>query len=200
MLQVIGRTRSINVRKVLWACDELGVAYELQPPDAVELRALNPNALVPVIVDGDFVLWESNAICRYLARRERRSDLLPDAPKACARVDQWLDWQATELNNSWRYAFLALARNSPKHTDPAAIAASVASWNRHIDILDTRLAETRAFVAGDSFTLADIAVGLAVHRWLMTPIERLHFAHVGAYHAKLLARPAFRAHAVDGVP
>lgn len=200
MLQVIGRTRSINVRKVLWTCDELGIEYELQAPDAVDLRTFNPNALVPVIVDGDFVLWESNAICRYLARREQRTDVLPDAPKACARVDQWLDWQATELNNSWRYAFLALVRNSPKHADADAIAASVASWNRHIGILDGRLAETRAYVAGDAFTLADIGIGLSLHRWLMSPIERHHFAHVGAYHARLLARSAYRTHAVDGMP
>ena len=78
-----------------------------------EFLALNPNALVPVITDEDFVLWESNSICRYLASSMERWDLLPRSPKPKAHVEQWMDWQATELNNSWRYAFMALVRKNP---------------------------------------------------------------------------------------
>src|ERR1700712_2485946 len=146
MLRILGKPTSINVRKVLWLCEELSLAYTLEPwgaglRDTHEpgFRALNPNALVPVLVDGDAVLWESNTICRYLAGRQGRDDLLPTAPLARARVEQWMDWQGGDLNNSWRYAFMGLVRHSPAHQDPAALAAGVQGWNRHMAILDQQL-------------------------------------------------------------
>jgi hypothetical protein len=129
-LRVLGRKTSINVRKVLWTCAELDLRFEHVESDK-KLLARNPNAMVPVIEDGDFVLWESNAICRYLAAKQPRATLLPADPQARARVEQWMDWQATELNSAWRYAFLGLARKSADHADPKTIAASVESWNQH---------------------------------------------------------------------
>src|SRR5262252_6137743 len=158
-LTVLGRTSSINVRKVLWTCTELDLHFEHVESDAA-LLACNPNALVPVIRDGDFVLWESNAICRYLAGKEPRHGLLPADPQARARVDQWMDWQVTELNSAWRYSFYALVRRSPAHRDPAAIAASVAAWNDCMRILDAHFAHGGQFITGDFFTLADVVVGL----------------------------------------
>jgi len=195
-LKILGKSASINVRKVLWTCAELGLAHEheewgagVRATQVPEFLALNPNAMVPVIVDGDFVLWESNTICRYLAGREQRHDLLPADPKARARVEQWMDWQATEFNNSWRYAFLGLVRKSPEHQDPAQLAAGVAQWNRHVRLLEDQLLRTGAYAAGAAFTLADIPLGLAVHRWLAAPIERPELPAVQAYHARLCARP-----------
>ena len=137
-LKVLGRTSSINVRKVLWTCAELELQFEHVESDP-KLLARNPNAKIPVIQDGEFVLWESNTICRYLARKHPRAALLPGEPEAHALVEQWMDWQATELNTSWRYAFYALVRKSPAHTDPAQIAAGLQSWNRHMRLLDTHL-------------------------------------------------------------
>ena len=207
MLKILGRSSSINVRKVLWLCCELDLPYEqehwgmgFRSTDAPEFRALNPNGLVPVLVDGDFVLWESNAICRYLAAKHRRDDLLPDDLQRRAIVDQWMDWQTTELNNAWRYAFWALARKSPKHTDAAMIAASVDAWNRQMTILDERLSRGGGYVAGESFTLADIVVGLATHRWFMTPMERAPLAAVEAYYERLSARSCFLLHGRNGTP
>jgi glutathione S-transferase len=207
MLQVLGRCSSINVRKVLWTCDEIGLPFTredwglgFRSTQAPEFLALNPNALVPVIDDDGFVLWESNAICRYLAVRHGRSELLPTDPQARARVEQWMDWQAGELNNSWRYAFMALSRKSPAHTDATAIAASRHNWNRHMQILDGQLDKTGAYAAGRAFTLADIGLGLSVHRWLMTPIERPELAAVGAYVDRLRQRPGFVQHASKETP
>ncbi|HNB25704.1 MAG TPA: glutathione S-transferase family protein [Alphaproteobacteria bacterium] len=207
MLQVFGRTRSINVRKVLWTCDEIGVAYEHAelPPGVASLRdpaylALNPNGLIPVIRDGDFVLWESNAICRYLAAQHGRTDLLPAEPAARALVEQWMDWQVTELNGAWAYAFLALARKDPAYADPQQIAASAAAWNRQMGILDAQLRKTGAHAAGATFTLADIVVGLSVHRWLSTPIAQADCPAVVAYCQRLRSRPAFGPHARAEVP
>ncbi len=207
MLQVLGRAGSINVRKVLWVCHELEISYKLQqwgadqlPTDTPAFRALNPNALVPVITDGTFVLWESNTICRYLATVHERPDLLPTAARERALVEQWMDWQATELNNSWRYAFMALVRQSPTHTDPAAIAASVRNWNRHMQMLDEQLHKTGSFATGPRFTLADIVLGLATNRWLLTPMERPNLAAVAAYYDRLSERSGYLAHGRNGIP
>jgi glutathione S-transferase len=207
MLKLLGKAASINVRKVLWTCTELGLPVEredwgqpLRDPQAPEFLALNPNGLVPVLRDGDAVLWESNTICRYLAAREGRSDLLPVAPLARAQVEQWMDWQAGELNNSWRYAFMALVRRSPAHTDATQVAAGVAGWNRHMAILDGQLQRTGAHAAGDAFTLADVVLGLATHRWQAAPIERPALPAVAAYQERLAQRPGFLAHGRDGGP
>jgi glutathione S-transferase len=207
MLTLLGKASSINVRKVLWLCDELELPLvredwgsgfrDTQQPGFL---ALNPNAMVPVIRDGAHVLWESNTICRYLAARERRIDLLPATPAERSHVEQWMDWQATELNNSWRYAFMALVRTSPSHTDQHAIAASVDAWNRHMAILDAQLHRTGAFVCGDTFTLADIVLGLSTNRWLSTPMDRPDLPALAAYFDRLKRRPAFLRHGRNGIP
>jgi glutathione S-transferase len=206
-VKVLGRTSSINVRKVLWTAAEIGIAVEREDwgigfrstRDAVFL-ALNPNALVPVLIDGDVVLWESNTICRYLAAQAGRTDLLPATPRARAEVERWMDWQAGELNNAWRYAFMALVRKSPAHTDAAAIAASAAEWNRHMALLDAQLQRTGAQVVGADFTLADIVLGVSTQRWFATPIERPSLPAVQAWFERVSARPAFTAQAIGSHP
>lgn len=198
-LRVLGRSTSINVRKVLWTCAELDLPFEHVESDAA-LLARNPNALVPVIDDDGFVLWESNAICRYLAGKKPRGALLPEDPQARARVEQWMDWQATDLNMAWRYSFVALVRRSPAHTDPAAIAASIAEWNRCMRLLDDHFAQGGQFINGELFTLADVVIGLSTHRWLLSPIERPSLDALHGYYQRLSVRPAFRAHVRPDVP
>jgi glutathione S-transferase len=207
MLQILGKSSSINVRKVLWLCAEIDLPFEqeewgsgFRSTGAAEFLALNPNAMVPVIRDGEFVLWESNAICRYLAARHTREDLLPAKPAERALVEQWMDWQATELNNSWRYAFMALVRHSADHADRSCIEGGVANWNRHMRILDTQLSRTGAYAAGPSFTLADIVLGLSTNRWFMTPMERPRLTSVEAYFERLSERPGYRLHGRNGTP
>jgi glutathione S-transferase len=207
MLQLLGKSSSINVRKLLWLCAELELPYQqeqwgsgFRDTNAPEFLALNPNAQVPVIRDGELVLWESNTICRYLAAKHGREDLLPSQPAARARVEQWMDWQATDLNSAWRYAFVALVRKSPGFSDPSAIAASASTWNRLMKLLDAQLARTGAYVLGETFTLADIVLGLSTHRWFMTPIERPELAAVSAYYDRLNQRAGFRAHGRNGIP
>ena len=207
MLKILGKPISINVRKVLWLCEELALPYELEAwgagyrsTDTPGFRALNPNAMVPVILDEEVVLWESNTICRYLANKHGRDDLLPQAALARARVEQWMDWQGGDLNNSWRYAFLGLVRASPAHQDPQALAAGAQSWNRHMAMLDEQLRKTGAWAAGETFTLADIVLGLSVNRWFMTPIERPALAAVEAYYDRLGERPGFAKHGRNGTP
>jgi glutathione S-transferase len=207
MLKILGRRSSINVRKVLWLCDELGLRFAHEPwgdaglpLDSPAFLKLNPNGQVPVMQDGDFVLWESNTICRYLAGRAGRADLLPTEPHARARVEQWIDWAATDLNDAWRYPFMGVVRQSPAHADPALIEAGLARWNRLMTLLDSQLARTGAFVCGAGFTLADIVLGLAVNRWAMTPMAHPALPAVQAYVDRLAARPAFLAHGRNGLP
>jgi glutathione S-transferase len=207
MIRLLGKSSSINVRKILWLCDELALPYQQEEwgagyhsTETPEFQALNPNALVPVIQDGPLVLWESNTICRYLAAKAERTDLLPADAAKRAIVEQWMDWQATELNTSWRYAFMSLVRHSADHQDRAAIVASVKSWNRHMSILDHQLAKTGAYVCGPRFTVADIVIGLSTYRWMMTPIEHPELPAVKAYYERLSERSGFRRHGRNGIP
>lgn len=199
MLTIYGRDNSINVRKVLWACSELGIAHQRQDwgigfrsTSAPEFLRMNPNAMVPVIDDDGFILWESNSILRYLAAQYGGQALYPTAARERARVDQWLDWQASDLNRSWSYAFMALVRKSPAHGDPAQLQASVAGWTGFMQVLEQQLAHTGAYVAGSSFSLADIAVGLSVNRWFGTPLAHAELPAVAAYYERLTEREGFR--------
>lgn len=201
MLDIYGTLTSINVRKVLWLCEEMQLDYRLHAygsgaasVQAPEFLALNPNGLVPVLRDGTVVLWESNTICRYLAARSRREDLLPSAPAARARVEQWMDWQATELNPAWRYAFMATVRGSAAHTDMQCIADSVQAWNRLMALLDAQLQQAGPYVLGAQFTLADIVLGLSTQRWMASPIARPVLPAVAAYYAQLCTRVGFQRH------
>jgi glutathione S-transferase len=208
MLIILGKPASINVRKVLWTCAEIGLPFELEgwgagvrSTDVPEFLALNPNAMVPVIRDGPLVLWESNTICRYLAKRHKRHDLLPDDAAQRALVEQWMDWQSGDLNNSWRYAFMALVRHSAQHQDQVAIKGSVVNWNRHMLMLEQQLDRTGAFVTGAAFTLADIVLALSANRWLQTPIERPDTPAVVAYLDRVAhERPGCGLYCLNGSP
>ncbi|MGE8128847.1 glutathione S-transferase family protein [Methylobacterium sp. NPDC080182] len=207
MIRILGKASSINVRKVLWTCAEIGLDYDrqdygsgFQATDPPEFLARNPNGLVPVIEDATGALWESNTICRYLAASAARTDLLPADPRGRALVEQWMDWQATELNASWRAAFLGLVRRDPAYADPDRIVAGVEAWNANMGILDHHLSSTGAYVAGGAFTLADVVLGLSVNRWRMTPMERPSYPAVSAYHDRLLARSGYRDHGANGIP
>ncbi|WP_426934784.1 hypothetical protein, partial [Bacillus wiedmannii] len=95
-------------------------------------------------------------------------------------IDQWIDWQASELNRSWSYAFLSLVRQSPEHQDSAALAVGIEQWSKNMAILDRQLDKTGAYVSGEQFSLADIPIGLSVNRWFETPLAHPDFAAVKA--------------------
>jgi len=207
MLEILGKASSINVRKVLWTCVELDLRFERQDwgtgfrsTQTPEFLALNPNGLVPVVRDGDFVVWESNSIIRYLCSRYNGAHLYPADPISRARIDQWMDWQATELNRSWSYAYFGLVRQSAAHQAADEIAQSIANWTRYMGILNAQLQATGAFIAGKQFSLADIPVGLSVNRWFGTPFEHPDFPAVSAYFDRLAERSGFAAYCANGLP
>lgn len=198
MIQILGRADSINVRKVLWVCDELNISYHreewgrgFQSTREATFLALNPNATIPVLIDDDVVLWQSNSIIRYLANQYAGQLLYPVEAKQRAVIDQWIDWQGIELNNSWVYALMHIIRHSPEHQDLAQVEQSIQAWNTCMLILDQQLEKTGAYITGEQFSLADIVIGLSVQRWYLTPFNKPDCQHVQRYYALLSQRAAY---------
>jgi len=201
MLKIWGRASSSNVMKVLWLCDELGVAYERIDAGGAfggtkepAYLAKNPNALVPTIEEPDgFALWESNAILRYLCNsRAPDSPLYPRAPRERADVERWMDWQLSAINAPMTTIFFTYVRIPEPERDYAACAKARDAAERLWRIADERLAG-RDFLCG-GLTLADIALGIYVHRWFALPIERAELRHLRAWHERMGRREPFRRH------
>lgn len=178
MLKIWGRLSSINVQKVVWCARALGLDFERVDAggafgvvDAPSFRLLNPNGKVPVIEDDGLVLWESNAILRYLCARHAGAGLCPEDRGEIARCDQWMDWQATELTPAMRVAFIQLVRTPPADRQQSLIDESLEQTESLVGVLDVALA-ARSFIVGDRFTMADIPLACALHRWYAMPVVR----------------------------
>ena len=198
MLRILGKASSINVRKVLWTCAELTLPFELEewgsgfkPTDTPAFLALNPNAMVPVIQDEDFTLWESNTIVRYLCARYAPGQLYPEALPARFVAEQWMDWQQTTLNPAGRDAFMQWIRTPATQRNDALIQRSVAATEALLALLDAHLAH-QPFMAGEHFTMADIPVGCEIHRWWGLPQERTARPHLERWFQALRERPGAR--------
>jgi glutathione S-transferase len=198
-LTIWGRSNSVNVQKVLWCLYELDLAYQridagmafgrTQEPDYL---TMNPNGRVPTLVDGDFVLWESNSIMRYLVQSYGTgSPIYPEVPPRRAGVDRWLDWTLSTLQPVDRPVFWALVRTPVEQRDMAAIQRDADAAALQWRIVNQQL-QTRRFIEGEDFTLADIAIGAYARRWLgVTGIRRPHLRHLERWFAELTGRPGF---------
>jgi len=198
MLRIWGRITSINVQKVVWCADELGLAYERIDVGGAfggtrtpEYLAMNPNSYVPTIEEDGFTLYESNAIVRYLAARDAQARLWPPEPRARADVDRWMEWQSNTFTPAMRDAFWQLIRTPQADRDAAAIEKSVAASERLAVILDGQLSRSQ-YVTPNGFTAADLVLGCSAHRWLNLPIERPRLANLERWYATIKSRPASR--------
>ena len=178
MLVVWGRNNSVNVQKVLWCCEEMALAYERVDAglafgvvNTPQYRALNPNGLVPTIDDDGFILWESNAIVRYLAAKHAAGTLWPADLKTRAEADRWMDWNNTTFWPAIRPLFHGLVRTAPDKRDLKALEDSRLKTAELARIVDTHL-QAREYLAGDSFTMGDIVLGCAAWRWITLPVAR----------------------------
>ncbi|MBC7576333.1 MAG: glutathione S-transferase family protein [Tardiphaga sp.] len=199
-LQIWGRANSVNVQKVLWCCRELGVVYQRidagmafgRTGDA-DYLAMNPNGRIPTLVEGDFVLWESNAIMRYLTRvYGRHSGLYPADARICAGMERWLDWTLSTLQPVERPLFWGLVRTPLAERDMAAMqqAADLAAVQWHI--VDRQLAQ-RDFMEGDQLSLADIAIGTYARRWLgVEGVARPALPNLRRWFDRISTRPGFQ--------
>jgi glutathione S-transferase len=207
-MKIYGRANSINVRKVLWMCDEVGQSYEREdwgrgyrPTSEPEFRRVSDFGVVPVIDDGGFILRESNTIVRYLANKLGRTDLYPAEPRARAETEQWMDWAGTDAYQGIRPVFLGLqVKMAPFKDDPAGIQAGIQEWGRQMQRLEAHLAAGNDFVCGKSFTVGDIPVGLIVNRWFGIAFEKPALPAVSAYYDRLAERPAYQRHGRNGTP
>jgi glutathione S-transferase len=196
-----GRTSSSNVKKVMWLADEMGLAYEridaggkFGVVNTPAYKKLNPNSRVPTIEDGDFVLWESNSIMRYLANKYGGEAFYPVEPAARASIDRWLDWQLAMLNPVEGPVFLGTIRTPPEKHDKAALAAAVAKLMPQWAMVEAHLA-SRPYMAGDTFSIADIALAIFAHRFLHNPFITVPpLPNISAWHGRLRPRPGFKTH------
>jgi glutathione S-transferase len=195
MLTIHGRLNSINVQKVVLACEEMGIpyvrhdaggAFGIVKTDAY--KAMNPNSLVPVIVDDDFVLWESNAIVRYLASKFGQGTVYPDDLRQRALSDRWMDWQCFSFYNAYAAAFRGLIRTPEAERDLKAIDASIAATHPQMAILEATLAG-KTYLAGSRPTIGDIALVPTIYRWLNMPVQRPAAPHTEAWVGCCVARP-----------
>ena len=203
MLRIWGRANSSNVMKVLWLCEELGLPFERIDAGGAfgrtrepEYLAKNPNALVPTIEEPDgFTLWESNSILRYLARTHAPGGTLyPADPRQAADCDRWMDWQLGTLNRPMTTIFFTYVRLPEAERDWPATHKARGEAEKLWAMLEPRLRD-QPFLTGPSLTIADIALGIYVHRWFALPIERAELPGLRAWYDRLLARPGFATHA-----
>ena len=200
MIKIWGRNSSSNVQKVLWLCDELGIDYERKDiggpfggTDTPAYRALNPNGLIPTIEDGDFVLWESNPIVRYLHDKYGNGRLLTNTLEGRADADRWMTWENTVLARTVFPVFFQMVRTPAEKRNPAKLAQDIVSATKSLTILERHLA-TRPYLTGDSFSLADLANGIWTYRWHAMAIDHPDLPHIKAWYRRLAERPAYRAH------
>lgn len=198
MLELWGRTNSINVQKVLWALDELGLEYRRTDAgmafgvvDTDAYRALNPNGRVPTLRDGETVLWESNVIVRYLAARYGAGTLCPEDPAERALADQWMEWQQTTLHADVTFVFWGQIRGRRENQDPERVAAASSTLATLWTHLDRHLAD-RDYVCGAELTMGDIPVGCAMWRWWNLDLEKPDLPNLYAWHERLQTREGFR--------
>lgn len=195
MITIYGRPDSSNCAKVFWLLEALNLAFDTIPTggshggtDAPAYRALNPNGKVPTLVEDDLVLWESHAILRYLAGRHGPTPLYPHSLEARAQVEMWLDWIATTLNP----AFGAVRRATSQATADAALPNAIAAFA----VIDGQLARG-PFIAGETLTLADIAIAPHVMRWYQIAYDVPTYFNLDDYHARLRREPCYRTHIED---
>lgn len=203
MLKILGRKTSSNVQKVLWGAAELGLEFErtdLGGPfggnDQPDYLALNPNGTVPTLIDGDYTLWESNSVLRYLAAVHGAGTLWPTDPKVRGDAERWMDWQIATLSPAMVVVFRGLVRTPPEKRDMKAIEAARDRLSGMFAILDGAL-EGRGFVTGDRLTIGDIPVGIATYRWFNMPIEREDHANLKRWYDRLCERPGYQEHIMN---
>lgn len=200
MLELWGRPYSSNVIPVIWAVAETGIDWQLKLAggsfgklDTPEYAAMNPNRMIPMIRDGDFALWESNAIIRYVADVYGKEHLSPLNQKMRAEADQWMEWCQTRAFPPVIQAFFATVRTEPDKRDTSLISKHADEAADVLTILNNHLSE-RAFVTGDTFTMGDIPLGCVAYRYFNIEINRPFFPHLEAWYARLSERPSYKKH------
>lgn len=197
-MRLFGRTTSVNVQKVLWALEELGIVYErvdlggaFGGLDTADYGAMNPNRRVPTLVDDDLTLWESNAIVRYLTKTYGNGAFAGGCAADAARADMWMEWFQNNCYTQFIALFYQTVRlpKSQRNADERDLAAAVLA--KQFETLNAHLADHR-FVAGDQLSMGDFIVGAPLYRYFTMEFERADLPEVAAYYERLGQREAYR--------
>jgi glutathione S-transferase len=203
MIRVLGTAASSNVQKVTWLLSELGIAFEREdfggktgkPIKAPPYIDWNPNGTIPTLIDGDLVLWESNSICRYVARKYGPTSFYPDGLPERALCERWMDWQLGTLRPSFHPYFRTLAFTPPDQRDHAALAKMHDIASKAFAIMELTLARS-AYLGGEALTLAEIATAVWAHRWFKLGLDDTSTPSLKAWYQRLSQRAAFVDHVV----
>jgi len=197
-IKIWGRINSSNVRKVLWCAEELGLKYDqidaggaFGVVETPEYRALNPNGRIPCLQDGAFTIFESNAICRYLARKYGRAPFVPDDLRQWALADQWMDWTTFSFGMPFRNLFWNMVRTAPQDRDQAAITLGIEHCSAQFAVVEDVLKD-QPFLSGEACGVGDIPLGSLAYAWFSMEIERPDQPHVAAWYQRLTDRPAYQ--------
>lgn len=212
MLKIWGRPTSICTQRALWTLVEANVPFELTLASATmgpnghvsgggpafghvnspEYRSMNPHGTIPTIDDDGYILWESNAICRYLAQTYA-PQLYGDDVKTLAHASQWMDWTNTQLEPHLHTLVMHLVRMQEADRDPATVEQTRREIIPELVRLDGHLAD-KSYVAGDDFTVGDIPPACAVYRWFLFDLERPAMPNLEAWQARVQGREGFQRH------
>lgn len=198
MLTLYGRGTSDNVQKALWALGETGRRFEHVPLggaygglDDPDFAAMNPHRRVPTLKDGDTVVWESDAIVRYVAAKYSRGTLWPVDVSERSRADQWMAWTLAHLYGDSNLLFWLTVRTPVADQDAERIArvhGRLSGWYRRLD----QHLSAHEYVAGERLTMGDVPPGATLYRYFNLPVEREAYPHLERWYALLCARPAYR--------
>ena len=204
MLKIYGRTTSSNVQKVLWLAAEISLPYERQDVggsfggnDQPWYLKMNPNGRVPTIDDDGFILWESNAIVRYLAAKHAPEWVGGGDLRKRAVIEQWMDWLPTAVAGMVP-VFHGLVRLPEDQRDPKTIEAGRKVWAKAMTVLDGALVD-QDYLVGATPTAADLAIGPIAYRWFELPIERPNLRSLEAWYRRLKERAPYRKHVMAGL-
>lgn len=196
MITLLGRRSSINVQKVLWTLSEIGLEFTHEEVggrfgglETERFRALNPHGRIPVLTDGDAVIWESQAIVRYLCARYAPGRLWPEDPAERAYSDQWMEWFATSLQPAFMGFFWAWYRTPQAKRDQRHCAALLAQSHAAFGLADRHLAEAES----GRLTMAGLVVGAQLYRYFTLELDRPSLPDLEAWYAVLGERPGYQA-------
>lgn len=197
-MKIWGRENSTNVRKVLWCAEELGLEYEHIPAggsfdvvNSPKYRAMNPNGLVPCLEDDGLILWESNAIVRYLARQYGTTQFAPADPRQWAVGDKWMDWASFSLGIPFREMFWNLVRCTPEQRDTDAMERGHKHCTQLMPLANDVL-DRSAWLSGPELGIGDIPLGCIAYAWFSLPIERDRLPALEDWYERLTSRAAYR--------
>ena len=203
MLQVYGRKNSNQVIQLMWTVGELGLEHvrhnvggSFGGLDSDEYGNLNPNRLVPTIVDDGFVLWESYAIIRYLCRQYGSGSLWPEDPRQVALADQWMEWTSSRFMGTFFPAFWNLIRTPKEKQDSEKVSTAAKDTGVLLQIIESQL-QGNDYLIGDALTMADIPLGSMMFKYFNLPIERPSLPNIERWYARLSERTAYSEHAMN---